>query len=78
MDFILKEFKYNQNKRNKRNKSLNYHSKERNMSTCPLVRLSAAADRPLRPARLPAEGRPRWAIARRKSAPADEKGAQRR
>jgi hypothetical protein len=51
MDFILKEFKYNQNKRNKRNKSLNYHSKERNMSTCPLVRLSAAADRPLRPAR---------------------------
>jgi len=44
MDFILKEFKYNQNKRNKRNKSLNYHSKERNMSTFPLVRLSAAAD----------------------------------
>ena len=42
MDFILKEFQYNQNKRNKRKKSLNNHSKERNMSTCPLVRLSAA------------------------------------
>ena len=50
MDFILKEFQYNQNKRNKRKKSLNNHSKERNMSTCPLVRLPAEA-RPLRPVR---------------------------
>jgi hypothetical protein len=39
MDFILIEFKYNQNKRNKRNKSLNYQSKESSMSSCPLVHL---------------------------------------
>jgi hypothetical protein len=55
MDFILIEFKYHQNKRNKRNKSLKYQPKESSMSSCPLVRRGGQADHnffaALRPAR---------------------------